>query len=203
MGGSSRYITLSIILLSSALLLNHVHAQDTHATFYKESLQINNIGMMVLGTWAVTNLSTGAYGWSKNSGSRMYFHQMNLFWNSVNLALAGLALYGNYASEFISWPPEEILGKQLKTQRIFLINAGVDVAYMGTGLLLRNIARRHPKNESRLTGYGNSIMVQGAFLFVFDLVMFGLQRGHRNGFLEQITLTSMTDGVGLMLTLNL
>ena len=135
-----RYISLVILLISAPSFLNHVSGQDPNTTFYKESLRINNKGMMVLGTWAVANIATGAYGWSKNSGPRMYFHQMNLFWNSINLTIAGLALYGNFTSDYSIWPPEEILGKQLKTQQLFLINAGLDVVYMGTGFMLRKIA---------------------------------------------------------------
>jgi hypothetical protein len=93
--------------------------------------------------------------------------------------------------------PGEILDKQLGIQRLFLINAGLDIAYMGTGYLLKHLAPKYPKNETRLTGYGHSVMLQGAFLFVFDLVMFGIQRSHRLDFMEYISLYPMKDAWGL------
>lgn len=195
---------LYALLLSMSLMLipAAVNAQDHHS-FYRQSLKINNTGMMVLGSWALANITIGTYGWSRYSGSQQYFHQMNLFWNSVNLAIAGFALYSNYTTEYTGWGMEEILGRQMKTQRLFLINAGLDVAYMGTGLLLKRIAYKYPKNESRLTGYGNSVLLQGAFLFVFDLILYGVQRSHRLDFLETLTLQPMQDAWGITLALNL
>jgi len=187
------------ILLAASLL--SLYGQDPAGMFYKESLTINNSGMMVLGAWAIGNIAIGAYGWSQNTGQRRYFHQMNLFWNLVNLSIAGIAIYGNLTADYLNLSHEEILSKQLKTQNIFLINAGLDIAYMGTGVLLRNIASRYPKNEFRLKGYGSSVILQGGFLFVFDLVMYGVQRSHRMDFLNQISVSSMNEVMGISLSL--
>ena len=77
-----------------------VHGQDSNVEYYGESLWMNNIGMSVLGSWTLVNISIGAYGWSQQSGQRAFFHQMNLFWNTVNLSIAGFALYGNLTSDY-------------------------------------------------------------------------------------------------------
>lgn len=191
-------LCVSLISISTA-----VSAQQPHHTFYQHSLKINNTGMMVLGSWALANITIGAYGWNRYSGKQQYFHQMNLFWNSVNMAIAGIALYSNLTTEYSGWGMEEILDRQIKTQRLFLINAGLDVAYMGTGLLLKKIAFKYPKNESRLIGYGNSVLLQGAFLFVFDLVMYGVQRSHRIDFLETLSFQPMSGAFGLSMVINL
>ena len=156
--------------------------------------------MAVLGGWALTNISVGAYGWSKYNGQRAYFHQMNMFWNVVNLSIAGVALYSNLSTEYSMLSDSELLDRQLKNQRLFLINGGLDVLYMGTGFLLKYLAPKYPKNEDRLLGYGNSVILQGAFLFVFDLVMYGLQRGHRLAFLDQLSFAPMQEAWGLALT---
>ena len=153
--------------------------------------------MDVLGGWALTNISVGAYGWNKYSGQRAYFHQMNMFWNVVNLSIAGFALYSNLSTEYTMLSDSELLDKQLKNQRLYLINGGLDVLYMGTGFLLKSLAPKYPKNEDRLLGYGNSVILQGAFLFVFDLVMYGLQRGHRNAFLDQLSFAPLHEAWGL------
>jgi hypothetical protein len=199
-GLSRQLVMLVFILMISVLAL---YGQDPHTFFYKESLGINNGGMMVLGAWAIGNIAVGAYGWSQNTGERQYFHQMNLFWNVVNLSIAGFAIYGNLTADYLNFSHDEILSKQLKSQNLFLINAGLDVVYMGTGVVLRNIAHRYPNNESRWKGYGGSVILQGGFLFVFDLVMYGLQRSHRLDFLDQISVASMPDALGLSFSLYL
>jgi hypothetical protein len=173
--------------------------QAPEISFYDHSLRINNTGMLVLGSWALANISLGAVGWSKNDGQRMYFHQMNLFWNTVNLSIAAIALYSNLNAEYGMWSVDEILRKQLKTQHLFLINAGLDLAYMGTGLLLKNLTNRYPNHRERLAGYGNSVLMQGAFLFAFDLIMFGLQHSHRARFMDQLAVGPAQDAYGIAL----
>jgi hypothetical protein len=185
------------------LTMTTANGQEPVHSFYRQSLNINNTGMMVLGSWALANITIGAYGWSRYNGSQQYFHQMNLFWNTVNLAIAGFALYGNLTADYAGWGAEEVLEKQWKTQRLFLINAGLDVAYMGTGIGLKRIAGKYPKNESRLTGYGNSVLLQGAFLFVFDLVMYAVQRSHRLDFLESLSFHPMRGAWGVALSMHL
>ncbi len=200
----SRDAFISRVLLATVLLLalyaNEGTAQGRESAFYEQSLRINNHGMAVLGTWALANIAIGAYGWVQYSGERKYFHQMNLFWNSVNLSIAVFALYTNLTQEYSLMASEELLSKQLKSQRLFLINAGLDVMYMGSGLFLKRISSRYPETEVRLNGYGNSVILQGAFLFVFDLVMFGLQHAHRAHFYEGIALKPLQDALGVALT---
>ncbi|MFO7935570.1 MAG: hypothetical protein R6U78_16020 [Bacteroidales bacterium] len=190
-----------VIALFLWLVTTPVTGQNGYNEFYSESLSINNTGMVVLGSWAILNISTGAYGWIKNSGSNRYFHQMNLFWNVVNLSIAGFTLYSNITADYSTWEKSRILEKHLNTQNLFLINAGLDVAYMGGGFLLRHLSDKYPKNRFRLKGYGNSVILQGAFLFVFDLVLYGLQRGHRIHFLEQLSFTPISDALGIALHL--
>ena len=191
---------IRVPLLSLVLLMSvPVFSQDNYGNFYSRSLRINNTGMVVLGSWAILNISTGAYGWSRYTGGSKYFHQMNLFWNVVNLSIAGIAIYGNTHTDYSNWELGMFLEKHLKTQNFFLINAGLDIGYMGGGLLLRHFSGRSPNNGDRLKGYGNSVILQGAFLFVFDLVMYGLQRSHRGQFLDQLSFLPINDGWGLAL----
>jgi hypothetical protein len=196
---SKQTVIIGIVLVL-LLLPSTVHAQGPYADFYRESLRINNIGMAILGTWALTNISIGAYGWNQQTGQRAYFHQMNLFWNTVNLTIAGIALYGNLTSDYGLLTGSELLDKQLKAQHLYLINGALDVGYIAAGSVLRYIAPRYPKNELRLSGYGNSVILQGSFLLVFDLVFYGLQRSHRTGFLDQLSVVPMHDALGMILS---
>ena len=188
---------LFTLLLVAPLVLK---AQEDGGQFYRQSLEISNIGMGVLGGWAVANMTVGAYGWSQQTGQAAYFHQMNLFWNTVNLTIAGLSLNGNLRRDVSPYSDTELVEMQLKSQRLYLINGALDVAYAGMGFLLRHLSTRYPEHGPRLRGYGNSVILQGAFLFVFDLAMYGLQRNHRNNYLKQISFYPMPDRWGVVLS---
>ncbi len=174
-------LTLLFVLCTFSL----VFAQELETIdFYKKSNQINTAGMYVLGGWAVANIAGGAVGWSNSTGSAKYFHQMNLFWNTVNLGIAGFALYNNLTDDFSMLSSDEMLLKHTKTENLYLINAGLDVVYIGTGFLLKHLSVSNLNKQDLLKGYGNSIILQGGFLMIFDLIMWGIQRNHRLDFLN-------------------
>ena len=165
------------------MLAISAYSQD-YSTFYAKSQMINRSGMYVLGGWAITNIVVGAVGWKQTHGEYRYFHQMNLFWNTINLTIAGFALAGTFSTDFMDMSGTEIMEKQLKSERLFIINAGLDLLYIGGGLYMNYRATRSEKNRDLLSGYGKSIMLQGGFLLGFDLVMYFIQRSHRLDFLE-------------------
>ena len=47
---------------------------------------------------------------------------------------------------------------------------GLDLAYMVTGLLLRNNAKKNNAEESMNKGYGNSLILQGGYLLFYDAI---------------------------------
>ncbi len=60
---------------------------------------------------------------------------MNLFWNTINLTIAGFALYSNLTSDYGLLSGNKLLEMQAKSQRIFLINGALDVGYIATGFI--------------------------------------------------------------------
>ena len=162
-------------------------SQD-YEMFYSKSQMINRGGMYVLGGWAITNIVSGAIGWKYSTGDTRYFHQMNLFWNTVNLTIAGFGLAHTFSTEFHSMTGPEMLDKHLGSERLFLINAGLDLLYIGGGYYMKYRSTVKEKNKDLLSGYGKSIMMQGGFLLVFDMVMYLIQRHHRIQFLESANL---------------
>ena len=183
------------VLVAALLLLSlTVSAQDSFPDFYTQNIKINNTGMYILGSWAVLNMATGAYGWSEYSGDRMYFNQMNLFWNVVNVSIAGFALYSNYTGDISGFSQQELMEKLVKTENILLINAGLDVGYIGTGFLLRHLSGKSDKRADLLKGYGSSLILQGGFLLVFDLVLYGVLRADRMDFLNNVNMAMLPDG---------
>lgn len=158
-----------------------VLAQD-YQDFYAKSLNINQTGMYVLGGWALANIASGAYGWNKYDGDKKYFHQMNLFWNTVNLTIAGIGLYSAIQTDPSVMDGPSILDAHRKSENTFLINAGLDVLYMAGGYYMTRLSKKKEKYRALFRGYGKSVILQGAFLFVFDLVMYGIQQHHGNTF---------------------
>ena len=195
-----RAFILSLILIMVTGLFSVTYGQDNHDSFYSQSLDIQNTGMYVLGAWAVSNIAAGSYGWARYSGERMYFHQMNMFWNVVNLSIAGFALYSNFNADYSALSGEEMIANHLRTERILLINAGLDVLYIGTGFVMRHYADKSTNRAELLKGYGSSVILQGAFLFVFDLVLYGVMRSHRLDFTNSINLSLIPDPAGLHLS---
>lgn len=163
-----------------------VSAQDGTRQFDEVSLAASNAGMYVLGGWALANMAAGAYGWAAFEGEKKYFSQMNLFWNVVNISIAGIALYSNYSSDLLSMTGEELLARHLRTEKLFLINSGLDAGYIGAGFLMRHLSAKSEKRSDLLKGYGNAVIFQGAFLLVFDMVMYFIFHDIRPGSIEPV-----------------
>ena len=62
--------------------------------------------------------------------------------------------------------PEITARESRNLRRLLLVNAGLDVGYMAAGSAL---ARTKGQNDPGWRGHGIGILLQGAFLWVFDL----------------------------------
>jgi hypothetical protein len=196
-GKWSLFVAFCIVLFSFPLpgQQNTAGVED----YYETNIRTNRTGMYALGTWATGNIALGAYGWSRTTGETKYFHQMNTLWNTVNLGLAASGLFGLRKT-----PREEqaLLDHSRRLERIFLINAGLDVLYMGTGLWLWEMENTDAERQHQLNGYGKSLLLQGAFLFAFDLVMFGIKKSQRKGYLQEVRISTAPEISGLSITFN-
>lgn len=160
---------LGLLLLSNPKML-HAQIQDFSVKNYSQnSIDIQKSGMMILGTWATLNIFTGGIGNFRARGKEKYFHQMNAAWNFVNLGIAGIGYYGAMNAN-LNVADIELLTEMQKFDRILLINAALDIGYMATGAYLWK--RGQNNSNLRLEGYGQSIVLQGAFLFSFDLFLY-------------------------------
>ena len=177
------YVSVAVLLICSL-----VFAQSDTLLFYSQSVKTNNTGMYVLASWAALNLTTGGYGWRNGSGANKYFHQMNFLWNTVNISIATYALINNYLTDYHILSGDQLYEKHLVFEKLFLINAGLDIVYMGVGLGLRAFSSNNDKRRDMLSGYGNSIILQGGFLFAFDAVMYLIQHHARMEFLSEMNL---------------
>lgn len=93
-------------------------------------IAINNTAMLTLGGWAVGNMLINGLAMTRSAGSAYYFQQMNLFWNIVNLGIAGAGFWGTFTETPAAYTLYQSLDKQASIESLLLLNAGLDVAYM-------------------------------------------------------------------------
>jgi hypothetical protein len=135
-------------------------------------LDYNQQGMLILGTWAVVNLLFGAVASFRTSGQTQAFHQMNAYWNVVNLVIAGYGFW--QASQVAVLNFWEVLLAQQEIEKILLANAALDFGYIALGLYLFEKGMRTEKDK--WLGFGKAIVLQGAFLLLFDAILYGFQQ---------------------------
>jgi hypothetical protein len=166
------------LLLALVLSVNSFAQSDqTIATFDQRQQELNNRGMIVLGSWAATSITTGIIARSQTTGTAHYFHEMNALWNSVNFTLAGISLLQSRKEQ--PFGLDYSLKRQRKLETVFLINSGLDLGYIGTGFYLRHAADSKADTKAqRLEGYGNSLLLQGGFLLCFDGAMYLIHKHH-------------------------
>lgn len=174
---------------------------DDLLQFNTERLQVNKVGMMVLGSWAVGNIGINAFLTRNASGSDAHFYRMNMYWNVVNLALAIPGLRHSLITDPASLDLAQSVSEYHRMGKILLINAGLDVAYISGGFLLKEMSKNRDKRKDLLNGYGRSLILQGGFLLVFDALLYiALQTkgGSLTKILESVQLSSQ--GIGLTFT---
>jgi hypothetical protein len=190
------------LLFIGLLLCKSTFGQVTD--FQKEFNSINESLMLGLGSYAVANFAiSGAGYFSSEDEYTKRFHEMNVMWNTVNI---GLALPGYIKARRGGQPMtrEEILKAQKKTESIFLVNDVLDVGYIAAGIWMREVAPNKLDQEELFKGYGNSLILQGSFLLVFDALAYYIHHNHGKELpaLEKVSLSTSVGGVGLRIALD-
>jgi hypothetical protein len=188
---------LSFLLSVSTKLFSQ---NVTLPTFNQERLDLNRKGMTILGSWAGANLITnGILLANANTDRDKAFYQMNLYWNVVNGALAGLGLLQKSKNQ-ASTNAFQTLEEHYSTEKTFLINTGLDVAYVVGGAYLLEKSKDPTANQEQLRGYGQSVILQGGFLLLFDGIMYAVHRSHlKKGriIFENLSFTGNAVGVNI------
>ncbi|MBL8955925.1 MAG: hypothetical protein JNK82_34440 [Myxococcaceae bacterium] len=155
-----------------------------------ERLATNRNGMFVLGGWAVANLVGGAIGFGVATDETWrYFHLGNLVWNGVNVALAVVGLISNWKPDDQPLDLKDAMKGSQNLEKVFFLNVGLDVAYLATAAFLWQ--RGDATNDRRFVGFGQALLLQGGFLFAFDLVMAFLNLRLSNKLFERLNLTPL------------
>jgi hypothetical protein len=162
--------------------------------YNQERIRINKVGMSILGGWALSNMAISAASLRGASPEAKAFHQMNIGWNAVNGIIAGIGYYSaTRASTQLGLLESVQAGEQMKS--ILLLNAGLDIGYMLGGFYLKERANRPDANQAQLRGFGKAVVMNGAFLLLFDSIMAWLHHQHLQKQLYQLAShVSLTPG---------
>ena len=170
-----------IVLLIPIFIAFESHAQLR----FEDSIAIarnklTKSAMLTLGSWAVANIGSGFILANNTSGEAKYAWQMNAYWNFINLGLAGLGYMGVRKMMGKRLDFTDNLKAQHAMEKLYVFNAGLDLAYIAGGFYLRERGNSESKLDKRdqFKGYGTSIIIQGGFLLIFDIVNYSLH--HRN-----------------------
>ncbi|RYE23559.1 MAG: hypothetical protein EOP51_10180 [Sphingobacteriales bacterium] len=168
-----------LMLIFLSFLALQAHAQSLKTSFEglnDQRIKTDRNGMMVLGSWGAANVVAGVTGMIVADGQEARsFHTMNAIWGAVNLSIAGLSYAGARRDMNKQLDCDKMLHRYEATKRLYLLNAGLDVLYIGTGVTLNAYANEF-NDAARWRGYGKSIAVQGIALLLFDATMFSMHQ---------------------------
>ena len=189
-------------ILYLVLLAFSTQAQTTALDDLNQSrLKVQTTGMWVLSSWAVANMAYGGIAAARGEGSNKYFNRMNVYWNIVNLGIAAPSLIGALRQR--KAPPttlDQSIEDLHSIEKTLLFNAGLDLGYMASGLYLLEKAKTTPGRHDRFKGFGQSIILQGGFLLLFDAANYlALRKSHRKAaaILKNVQFTGQSVGVVL------
>lgn len=192
------FLVYSTVLFSIAVMAQ----QSSLNEFNASRQQIDKKAITVLASYSFANIVYGSIASSQTTGSNKYFHQMNAVWNGVTL---GIVAIGHFTAK-----KEGTLGlaaslqKQQSVEKLFLFNTALDLAYVAAGAYLYEISNSTTNKPERLKGYGQSVMLQGGVLLLFDGVMYAIQQKHGkklDAILQKVQLAATGNGIGLVVKL--
>ena len=182
----SLYYALGAALLGPSVQAQPPAAIANRLQFSQQRYTHSRTLGLSLGGYALANMAVSGIAVGQTTGEAHYFHQMNLYWNAVNLGIAGLGILSLRKQHPATESLADAIQKHQAMKQTLLFNAGLDVAYVAGGLYLTERANSRPDEADKLRGYGKAVMAQGAFLLAFDLVNYLIIK--RRGDLQQIQL---------------
>jgi hypothetical protein len=192
-----------ITAISFSLFFITTFGQQTNLkAFNKERERISKTGVKVLAGYSVANIIYGTIAASQAGGSNKYFHEMNAIWNGITLGITGIGFLTAKKESELNYSAS--LKKQSDIEKLFLFNSGLDVAYIAGGAYLKERSKTTIKNPAKLKGYGESVMLQGGVLLLFDGIMYAIHNKHGkllNKMGENIKLSATGHGIGLIVKL--
>ncbi len=188
-----------LLICFTAFSLSCFSQKENLVKFEKERVRYSKNAMITLAGWSVANMLGSGIATDTRNKEMRYFHQMNVMWGGINLALTGLGYWGAGREKINNPVLADVLKHQNRIEKTYFINLGLDVVYVGAGLLM-NKTSDNQKNSEKFKGYGNSIMMQGGFLLLYDAVMYSIHHKHGKllkGMGDKVTLDAGPGAVSL------
>ena len=162
------------IVLTFFTSFTHSQSKELDSILIQNNFfQNQQVSLSLLSGWSVANLALSplsANNIFKPVSQNDHFHQMNFMFNVVNIAIAGFAHYEVNRRSKLSWSLSSIEQQRSKARTNIKINMGLDLSYIIGGLLLNNISPNNPNEINQFKGYGSSLIVQGAYLLIYDAI---------------------------------
>ena len=167
---------ISLLIAFSGSLFAQVPTKNDLLEFNKSRNKRTSRGLKVLGGWAVANMGVSGAMYFNSSGTDKHFHEMNVVFNGVNVIIVAASLLPKEKNDL---DLNKTLQWQSNTESTYIANAALDLLYSSVGLYLTERAKNDFKEHDRFKGWGNSLLLQGGFLFAFDTSMFIIHK--KNG----------------------
>ncbi|PVY44127.1 DUF6992 family protein [Pontibacter virosus] len=175
-----------LCLLPLLLLCLTANAQGSAiAAFNLKQAETLKFGMLALGIWALINILISSIKLTKSSRNKRFFFQMNIYWNIVNVIIAGGSLYYILSVDPGARTLPESVEFHFWTLKLLYLSIGLDLAFLMLAAYLKERSLSSPKAEQYL-GYGQSITLQALFLLVLDITLVALLEGRADQLLPLI-----------------
>lgn len=187
------------LMLFAGIRFLYAQSVPTLPQLTERQARLQRTGTWTLAGWSLANLAVSGVAIGKAEGSARYFHEMNLYWNAVNVGIAGAGLLSLRKKS-----PSPTLSSAVKEhytlQKTLLFNSGLDVAYITSGFWLLDKSKTETTitRQNRFRGFGQAVVVQGGFLLIFDVTNYLLHRSD-NARLHQLLDRVSLNGNGVTL----
>lgn len=196
-----RIIPLLFLIAMSNSLFSQAPTSTELFDYNKSRNKKTTRGLQFLEGFAIANMGASGYMYYNTKGVDKSFHEMNVMWNSVNTVIAVASLLPKDKNDMslaktLSW--------QSNTEATYIGAAALDLLYSTAGLYLTERAKNDLPNHDKYKGWGNALIYNGGFLFLFDTGMYIVHK--RNGkklnkMMDKINIS--TGGAGIKLTLHI
>lgn len=123
----------------------------------------------VLGWWSLVNVLAGIAGMVLAEGLWKYFFMMNAAWGFINAGVTHIFIRHTFFRKFRQGNILQRFEVQRHAEKVLLLNIGLDLAYITTGLYLKALGLGCNALYADLWfGFGWSVILQGIYLFVQD-----------------------------------
>jgi len=147
------------------------HTPTPHAATASRNIwQFQNTVSRRLLSWATANIAAGLWLQRRNSDLLSGIGSQSVAWGTINalIAIGGrTASAVRYNGKTDPHAPGITEKEHKNLFRALWINAILDIFYMAGGMAL---ARTRGRSNEQVRGIGWGIVIQGAFLFLFDLI---------------------------------